>query len=67
MRQLNTEGYQHNRGRLITSAILIKILHCDWTEILHLLFCEQHSESKCKQKTKKAEFLSNHDVIFRAN
>ena len=30
MRQLNTEGYQHNRGRLITSAILIKILHCDW-------------------------------------
>lgn len=30
MRQLNTENYQHNRGRLITSAILIKILHCDW-------------------------------------
>ena len=30
MRQLNTEGYMHNRGRLITSAILIKILHCDW-------------------------------------
>ena len=30
MRQLNTIGFMHNRGRLITSAILIKILKCDW-------------------------------------
>ena len=30
MRQLNTIGFMHNRGRLITSAVLIKILKCDW-------------------------------------
>jgi len=30
MRELNTTGFMHNRGRLITSGILIKILNCDW-------------------------------------
>ena len=30
MRELNKTGYMHNRGRLITSGILIKILDCDW-------------------------------------
>jgi len=30
MRQLNETGYMHNRARLITSAILIKILNIDW-------------------------------------
>ena len=30
MRQLNECGYMHNRTRLITSAILIKILNIDW-------------------------------------
>ncbi len=30
MREMNTTGFMHNRGRLITSAILIKILNCDW-------------------------------------
>ena len=30
MRELNTIGFMHNRGRLITSGILIKILQCDW-------------------------------------
>ena len=30
MRQLNICGYMHNRARLITSAILIKILNIDW-------------------------------------
>ena len=30
MNQMNTEGYMHNRGRLIVSAILIKILQVDW-------------------------------------
>ena len=30
MRQMNSIGFMHNRGRLITSAILIKILKCDW-------------------------------------
>lgn len=30
MRELNTTGFMHNRGRLITSSILIKILNCDW-------------------------------------
>ena len=30
MTQMNTEGYMHNRGRLIVSAILIKILQVDW-------------------------------------
>lgn len=30
MNQINTEGFMHNRGRLIVSAILIKILQCDW-------------------------------------
>lgn len=30
MRQLNQTGIMHNRGRLITSAVLIKILDVDW-------------------------------------
>ena len=30
MRELNKTGYMHNRGRLITSGVLIKILDCDW-------------------------------------
>ncbi|ARF10859.1 deoxyribodipyrimidine photolyase [Hokovirus HKV1] len=30
MRQLNASGYMHNRGRLITSSFLIKILLVDW-------------------------------------
>mgnify|MGYP000051678899 CR=1 FL=1 len=30
MRELNKTGYMHNRTRLITSSILIKILNCDW-------------------------------------
>jgi len=30
MRELNQTGYMHNRARLITSGILIKILNCDW-------------------------------------
>lgn len=30
MRELNKTGYMHNRARLITSGILIKILNCDW-------------------------------------
>tara|TARA_A100001015_G_C15034338_1_gene735173 strand:- start:2492 stop:3865 length:1374 start_codon:yes stop_codon:yes gene_type:complete len=30
MRQLNTIGYMHNRGRLIVSSLLIKILQTDW-------------------------------------
>ena len=30
MRQLNTTGYMHNRGRLITASFLVKILHINW-------------------------------------
>jgi deoxyribodipyrimidine photo-lyase len=30
MRELNQNGKMHNRGRLITSAVLIKILDVDW-------------------------------------
>jgi deoxyribodipyrimidine photo-lyase len=30
MRELNETGFMHNRARLITSGILIKILNCDW-------------------------------------
>jgi len=30
MRELNETGFMHNRGRLITSAVLIKILDVDW-------------------------------------
>lgn len=30
MRELNTTGYMHNRGRLIVSSFLIKNLHIDW-------------------------------------
>lgn len=30
MREMNTTGFMHNRARLITSGILIKILNCDW-------------------------------------
>ena len=40
MRQMNTIGFMHNRGRLITSAILIKILNCDW-RIGEKYFAEQ--------------------------
>ena len=31
MRELNTTGYMHNRGRLIVSSFLIKTLHINWT------------------------------------
>lgn len=30
MREMNTTGFMHNRARLITSGIFIKILNCDW-------------------------------------
>ncbi len=30
MRELNETGFMHNRSRLITSNVLIKILNCDW-------------------------------------
>jgi deoxyribodipyrimidine photo-lyase len=30
MRELNTTGYMHNRGRLITSNFLCRLLHVDW-------------------------------------
>jgi deoxyribodipyrimidine photo-lyase len=30
MREMNSTGYMHNRARLITSGILIKILNIDW-------------------------------------
>jgi len=30
MRQLNKTGYMHNRGRLITSNFLTRILICNW-------------------------------------
>ena len=30
MRQMNETGFMHNRGRLIVSAVLIKILNVDW-------------------------------------
>lgn len=30
MREMNKTGYMHNRARLVTAAILIKILNCDW-------------------------------------
>lgn len=30
MKQLNESGYMHNRGRLIVSSFLIKILQIDW-------------------------------------
>jgi len=30
MREMNMTGFMHNRARLITSGILIKILNCDW-------------------------------------
>ena len=30
IRELNTTGYMHNRARLVTASILIKILNCDW-------------------------------------
>jgi deoxyribodipyrimidine photo-lyase len=30
MNQMNITGFMHNRSRLITSGILIKILNCDW-------------------------------------
>jgi deoxyribodipyrimidine photo-lyase len=30
MREMNKTGFMHNRGRLITSGILIKILNVDW-------------------------------------
>jgi deoxyribodipyrimidine photo-lyase len=30
MRQLNTTGYMHNRGRMTTSSFLVKVLLIDW-------------------------------------
>ena len=30
MRELNTTGYMHNRGRLITANFLCRLLHMDW-------------------------------------
>ena len=30
MRELNTTGYMHNRGRLIVSNFLCRLLHIDW-------------------------------------
>ena len=30
IRELNTTGYMHNRGRLITSNFLSRLLHVDW-------------------------------------
>jgi deoxyribodipyrimidine photo-lyase len=30
MRQLNTTGYMHNRGRLIVSSFLCRMMHIDW-------------------------------------
>jgi len=32
MRELNQTGYMHNRGRLITSNFLVKLLNIDWRE-----------------------------------
>ena len=32
MKELNKTGYMHNRGRLITSNFLVKILNLDWRE-----------------------------------
>lgn len=32
MRELNTTGYMHNRGRLIVSSFLCRMLHIDWKE-----------------------------------
>lgn len=32
MRQLNTTGYMHNRGRMIVSSFLVKLLFIDWRE-----------------------------------
>ncbi len=30
IREMNITGFMHNRARLITSGVLIKILNCDW-------------------------------------
>lgn len=32
MRQLRTEGWMHNRGRLVVASFLAKTLHVDWRE-----------------------------------
>ena len=32
MRELNTTGYMHNRGRLIVSSFLCRMLSIDWKE-----------------------------------
>lgn len=32
MRELNTTGYMHNRGRLIASNFLVRLLHINWQE-----------------------------------
>lgn len=32
MQEINTTGYMHNRGRLIVSNFLIRMLHIDWRE-----------------------------------
>ena len=32
MQEINTTGYMHNRGRLIVSNFLVRMLHIDWRE-----------------------------------
>lgn len=32
MRELNATGYMHNRGRLITSNFLVRLLHINWQD-----------------------------------
>lgn len=32
MRELNATGYMHNRGRLITSNFLVRLLHINWRD-----------------------------------
>ena len=32
MRELNTTGYMHNRGRMLVATVLVKILLIDWRE-----------------------------------
>ena len=32
MREMNTTGYMHNRGRMLVATVLVKILLIDWRE-----------------------------------
>ena len=32
MRELNTTGYMHNRGRLIVSSFLCRLMHVNWQD-----------------------------------